>query len=117
MCRMEEGVQNSVLTARSFLGKTVGTTHATVCESKGEPQCGHIPAPILGDNAQREDRASTISNQRADKTAQSSDRPALPTGTGDPDQSYRRLRGHDPNHDVCCLQGGPGTSKVAARRR
>lgn len=41
----------------------MGTTHATACESKGEPQCGHIPRPILGGNAQREDRASTaISN-------------------------------------------------------
>lgn len=53
----------SVLTTRSFQGKTGRTTHATACESKGEPQCGHIPRPILGGNAQREDRASTaISN-------------------------------------------------------
>lgn len=86
---------------------------------RGRPREAHIPGSLLGTNAQSEDIASTGVSNPGRKQDSSALRQAClaPLRTGDPEESGRRLRSHDLNHDVCSVQGGLGASKVAVRTK
>lgn len=66
----------------------------------------HTPGSLLGANSQREGRTSTGMSNPGFRQDSSALRQAFlaPLGTGDPEESCRKLRGHDLNHDVCSIQ-------------
>lgn len=91
-----------------FLGKTVGTTHATVYEANGGAPVWPTSLVLSKKPVLREKMGSAwlFLTWGADRTAQYSYRPVLPPWEQEiQTRACRRLRSHDLNHDICCLLG------------